>query len=155
MSEPTAVQLENFQDKLNYHFKDIRLLHTALTHSTWAYESAEEDVEENERMEFLGDSVLGLIISTHLYNDQKELAEGRLSRIRAQIVREETLYEVAKDIGLGDLIKLGVGEERTGGRDKPSNLSDCLEALLGAVYLDSDFETCFKLVSRLFKKHYN
>ena len=126
MSEPTAVQLENFQDKLNYHFKDIRLLHTALTHSTWAYESAEEDVEENERMEFLGDSVLGLIISTHLYNDQKELAEGRLSRIRAQIVREETLYEVAKDIGLGDLIKLGVGEERTGGRDKPSNLSDCL-----------------------------
>ncbi|HHX36453.1 MAG TPA: ribonuclease III, partial [Clostridiaceae bacterium] len=122
--------------------------------STWAYESTDENVEENERMEFLGDSVLGLIISTHLYNEKMELPEGKLSRTRAQIVREETLFEVAKDIGLGALIKLGVGEERTGGRNKPSNLSDCLEAVIGAVYLDGGYESCFQLVTKLFKKYY-
>lgn len=139
---------------LGYKFKDSSLLDTALTHSTWAYEHPKAAIKENERLEFLGDSVLGLTISTHLYQEEKQLPEGHLSKIRAQIVREETLYQVARDIHLNLYIKLGVGERRSGGEAKPSNLSDCLEAIFGAIYLDAGFASAFEIITKLFKNYY-
>lgn len=139
--------MEALQKALGYAFHDKSLLTTALTHPSYG---GDQHKPHYQRLEFLGDAVLELSISRILYFELPEVDEGKLTRLRAGLVREETLYRIAKRLGLGRCIRLSVGEERTGGRDKPSILSDVTEALIAAVYLDGGFDAAFGLVSRLY-----
>lgn len=123
------------------------LLELALTHRSWAYEHG--GAPHNERLEFLGDSILGQAVTVKLYADHPELSEGELAKRRAALVSSVALAEVARGIGLGAELKLGVGEERTGGRKKDSILADTVEAVIGAVYLSTDAETAARFVLRL------
>src|SRR5258708_5746859 len=127
---------------------DAALLERALTHRSYAYENG--GLPTNERLEFLGDSVLGLVVTDTLYRTHSELPEGQLAKLRSAVVNSKALAEVARGLGLGEYIKLGRGEEATGGRDKASILADTLEALIGSVYLDHGIEVAFDLVGRLF-----
>jgi len=130
---------------------DPELLKRALTHRSYAYENG--GLPTNERLEFLGDSVLGLVITTALYHAHPELPEGKLAKLRASVVNSRALADVARRLGpqgLGAYLRLGKGEETTGGRDKESILADTLEALLGAVYLEYGLATADKVVHRLF-----
>jgi ribonuclease-3 len=127
---------------------DAGLLDRALTHRSFAYENG--GLPTNERLEFLGDSVLGVIVTETLYVTHPDLSEGRLAKLRAAVVNARALAEVARTIGLGEHVKLGRGEENTGGRAKSSILSDTVEAVIGAVYLSGGFETAREVVHRLF-----
>ncbi|MBW8805680.1 MAG: ribonuclease III [Catenulispora sp. 13_1_20CM_3_70_7] len=127
---------------------DARLIDRALTHRSYAYENG--GLPTNERLEFLGDSVLGLVVTDTLYKTHSELPEGQLAKLRSAVVNSKALAEVARGLSLGDFVKLGRGEESTGGRDKASILADTLEALIGSVYLDHGIEVAFDLVKRLF-----
>ncbi len=124
------------------------ILDRALTHRSYAYENG--GLPTNERLEFLGDSVLGVVITDTLFRAHPDLSEGRLAKLRAAVVNARALAEVARTIGLGEYIKLGRGEETTGGRDKASILSDTVEAVIGAVYLSGGFETASTVVHLLF-----
>lgn len=130
---------------LNYRFKNRRLLERALTHSTYAYEHPDLGVD-NERLEFLGDAVLQLVISEALYAQSARLPEGDMTKKRALVVCEQTLASVAGDIGLGTFLRFGRGELGTGGPKKLSNLSNALEALFGAVYLDGGIEEARRVI---------
>ncbi len=127
---------------------DAGLLERALTHRSFAYENG--GLPTNERLEFLGDSVLGVVVTEALYRTHPELSEGRLAKLRAAVVNARALADVARTIGLGEHVKLGRGEEITGGRTKASILSDTVEAVIGAVYLSGGFETAREVVHRLF-----
>ena len=127
---------------------DPELLDRALTHRSYAYENG--GLPTNERLEFLGDSVLGVIVTEALYRNHPDLSEGRLAKLRAAVVNARALAEVAQEIGLGGHIKLGRGEESTGGREKASILSDTVEALIGAVHLSGGLAVSGPLVHRLF-----
>ena len=128
-------QLNEFSAKLSYSFTDIDTLNTALTHSS--YVNGENKARKhNERMEFLGDAVLELCVSEYLYLNYPKMNEGLMTRTRSRAVYEPALYQVAEQLNLGDYLLLSHGEENTGGRDKPSILSDALEAVIGAIYLD-------------------
>lgn len=142
--------LHHLQDLLGYRFQSVELMHQALVHRSYAHEKAETGAEDNERLEFLGDSVLSLIISHILLMKFPQADEGSLSRMRASLVNEGRLAAIAVKLGLGDLMRLGKGEEMSGGRDKPSILADAAEALLGAVYLDGGLDAAFHVVRRLF-----
>jgi ribonuclease-3 len=135
----------SLQQRIDYPFKDPQLLQLALTHKSYANENKLS--EHNERMEFLGDAVLNLIVSEYLMRTCPDSTEGDLSRLRAAVVSEPSLAAVAREIGLGEYLLLGRGEDQTGGRDKDSLLSDCIEALIAAVYLDGgkDRATAFIL----------
>ena len=133
--------MKEFEEKIGYTFKNKAYLETALTHSSYANERG---CENNERYEFLGDSILSLVVSEKLFKEHKNNDEGDLSKLRASIVCEEGLVRLAETIDLARYIKLGNGEERTGGRGRPSVISDAFEALICAVFLDSDFETAKK-----------
>jgi len=124
------------------------LLERALTHRSFAYENG--GLPTNERLEFLGDSVLGVVVTDTLFREHPDLSEGRLAKLRAAVVNARALAEVARTIGLGEHIKLGRGEESTGGRDKASILSDTVEAVIGAVYLSAGFEGASRVVHLLF-----
>ena len=124
------------------------MLTLALTHRSFAYEQG--GLPTNERLEFLGDAVLGLVVTETLYRDHPEVTEGQLAKFRAAVVNARALAEVARDLGLGDHIRLGRGEEATGGRDKSSILSDTLEAIIGAVYLESGPDAAQRTVHALF-----
>lgn len=124
------------------------LLERALTHRSYAYENG--GLPTNERLEFLGDAVLGLIVTDTLYREHPDLPEGQLAKLRAAVVQMRALAGVARDLKLGDYVRLGRGEEGTGGRDKPSILADTLEAVIGAVYLDRGLEAACRLVHQLF-----
>jgi len=124
------------------------LLERALTHRSFAYENG--GLPTNERLEFLGDSVLGVVVTDTLFREHPALSEGRLAKLRAAVVNARALAEVARTIGLGEHIKLGRGEEATGGRDKASILSDTVEAVIGAVYLSAGFEGASRVVHLLF-----
>ena len=126
----------------------VDLLEQALTHRSYAYENG--NLPTNERLEFLGDSVLGLVVTDTLYRTHPELPEGQLAKLRAAVVNMRALAEVGRALRLGDFVRLGRGEESTGGRDKSSILADTLEAVLGAVYIDRGLETASQLVHRLF-----
>ncbi len=126
------------EQKIGYEFRDKNLLKTALTHSSYANEN---HTRSNERLEFLGDSVLSIIISECIFKEMANVNEGDLSKIRASLVCEQSLAEVSKSIHLSELVFLGRGEDKTGGRKRPSITSDAFEAVLGAIYLDSDLET--------------
>lgn len=142
---------QELQDKLNYNFKNSTLLKQALTHSSWANEG-KNNGDSNERLEFLGDSVLSLVISEYLYKNRRDMEEGSLSKYRAEIVCEPSLARCAKEIGLGSFLFMGKGEEATGGRERDSILADAMEALIAAIYLDSDLNKVSEIILRLFKK---
>lgn len=136
------------EDKIGYTFKNKDVLIAALTHSSYANELKikGESITYNERLEFLGDSVLSLIASSYLFKDNKNMFEGDLTKIRAGIVCENALYDYALDIELGKYLYLGHGEEISGGRERKSILSDAFEAVLAAIYLDGGFEKARKFV---------
>ena len=129
--------------KLDYQFKDPRLLETALTHPSFG---GDHHVPHYQRLEFLGDAVLELAISKYLYFEFPQIDEGKLTRIRAGLVREETLCRAARRLELGSYIRLSVGEDRSGGRTKPSILCDVMEAVLAAVYLDGGFDEAVRVI---------
>lgn len=136
--------MTDFENKIGYEFKDKSLLKRALTHSSYANEKGTG--LDNERLEFLGDSVLGFITAEYLFDHYKDKAEGDLTKKRAYAVCEKTLFGYAEKIGLGEIIILGRGEERTGGRKRPSVVSDAFEALIAAIYLDGGIENAKKFV---------
>ncbi len=132
--------LEKLESDLQYRFKDRALLREALTHSSHKNENRKYYGNDNERLEFFGDSILGFIIAEHLFRHLKEFPEGALTKFRAKIVCEETLSEVALEMCLGEYIKFGKGELLTGGKERPSILADAFESLIAAIYLDSDID---------------
>lgn len=136
-------ELQALQQRLDHVFVNPRLLERALTHRSFS-------ADHNERLEFLGDSVLGLAVSGLLFEKLAELPEGDLSRVRANLVKQDTLFELAMRLDLARWLRLGEGEKRSGGHKRPSILADALEALIGAVYLDAGFEVASALVRRLY-----
>ena len=135
------------EEKIGYSFKDRSLLETALTHSSYAREKGSGSY--NERMEFLGDAMLDAIAGEELYREFPGREEGFLSRTRAALVCEKFLFEVAGRIGIGEHLRIGAGEEKMGGRNRPSILADAVEALIGAVFLDGGYEAARGVVLRL------
>ena len=133
--------IKKLEDKLGYSFKTPSLLHNALTHSSFVNETPDPTDLSNERLEFLGDAVLQLAVSDYIYKNYPHLEEGKMSQYRSVVVCEEGLFELAKELDLGNFLNMAKGEENTGGRKKASLLSDATEAVIAAVYLDSDFET--------------
>lgn len=129
---------------IGYAFADSSLLQTALTHRS-------HSSPHNERLEFIGDSVLNCAIALELYRRFPDFAEGEMSRLRANLVRQETLHQIADDLSLGDALRLGEGELKSGGHRRPSILADAVEAIIGAVHLDSGFEAATALVVRLYE----
>jgi ribonuclease III len=138
-------QLVALQARLQHQFSDPRLLARALTHRSFC-------AEHNERLEFLGDSVLNLAVSALLYERLAALPEGDLTKVRATLVKQEPLHQIAVELGLPDALRLGEGEVRTGGSRRPSILADALEAVIGAVYLDGGYQAAEAVVRRLFDK---
>lgn len=136
--------MNELQQKLGYQFKNESLLIQALTHRSYS-------AKHNERLEFLGDSVLSLGIAYRLFSLLPSASEGDLSRIRAHLVRESTLYELALELGINQYLRLGDGEMRSGGKKRPSILADALEAVIGAIYLDSGFDAANLFIGKVFK----
>ena len=128
------------EDELIYQFTDASLMTTAMTHSSYANEHRDLHMQNNERLEFLGDSILGLVSADYVFHRYPNVPEGQLTKVRAAVVCEKTLYEVAKELGLDHHLLLGRGEEMGGGRQRPSILADSVEALIGAIYLDGGLE---------------
>lgn len=129
--------MQQLQEKIGYRFQNARLLETALTHSSYANEKHQDGCESYERLEFLGDSILGHIAADFLYHHEPPIPEGRMTRLRAELVCESSLHKIALRLELGRWMRLGRGEERTGGRERPSILADMVESILAAMYLDS------------------
>jgi len=132
--------MEALEARLGYTFRDRSLLENALMHSSYANENRARGYTSNERLEFLGDSVLGMVTATRLYRLYPDMPEGKMSRLRAELVCEQALHGVACALHLGDYIRLGHGEERSGGRERPSILADAVEAVIAAMYLDGGLE---------------
>lgn len=148
LSKARREALEKFADKLGVKFSHIETLHVALTHKSYANEF-EPRIKYNERLEFLGDAVLGLASATYLFKHFTHLKEGELTKTRSGIVRQSTLTRIAKEINLGDLLLLGPSEKALG-RERDSNLEDALEAVIGAIYLDRGWEVARDYVFRQF-----
>ncbi len=148
------MQIDNdmqcLQDNLGYRFSDNSLLVEALTHKSFSNEQPGEFVACNERLEFLGDAVLDLVVSRYMFRRFPAAQEGELTRIRAEVVSEKGLSVVARALQIGDFLRLGRGEERSGGRDKDSLMANALEAMLGAVFSDGGFDPACALIERLF-----
>lgn len=142
--------LKNLEKKLNYNFKDKGLLETALTHSSFVNENKMKQYESNERLEFLGDAVLGLVIGEYFYKSFPRDLEGSLTKMRAESVNEKVLFFISKGLELGDFIRFGKGEKKNGGNKRESTSADALEALIGAIFLDSNFNIAKKIVLNLF-----
>ena len=141
--------METLEKKLGYAVRDPALLQAALYHSSYANEHRGAHIASNERLEFLGDAVLGFVTAEHLYKKHPDLPEGDLTRIRAALVCEESLHEVAQTLSLGDHLCLGKGEEQGGGRRRPSILADATESVFAAVYLDGGIEAARELIHRV------
>ena len=140
--------MKELEEKLQYHFRDPSLLRTALTHSSYINEHSREQAVCYERLEFLGDAVLGLTAAKLLYDWTPALPEGRMTRIRAELVCEESLCRTAQHLGLGRWMRLGKGEELSRGRERPSILADMVEALIAAIYLDGGSEAAADFIRR-------
>ena len=141
--------MQELEKKLNYTFHDQRLLREALNHSSYANEHRALGMNSNERLEFLGDSVLGFVTAEYLFARHPDLPEGDLTRIRAALVCEQSLHEVAQKLGLGSYLRLGKGEEAGGGRQRTSILADATEAVFAAVYLDGGISAASALIHRV------
>lgn len=133
--------LNILQKNLNYYFDDIELLETALTHSSYANENRLHVSKSNERLEFLGDTIINIVVSQYLYKKYPFYPEGELTKIRAKVVCEPSLAFIGKQIEIGKYLFLGKGEEATGGRERDSIIADASEAITGAIFLDSNFDT--------------
>jgi ribonuclease-3 len=142
--------LAEFTDKIGIRFQNIAYLKLALTHSSYINENPGQTIDSNERLEFLGDAVLGLVIADRLYHDFPHSPEGGLTRLRAALIRRETLAQIARKIDLGDYLSLGIGEESGGGRDKSANLAGAFESLIAAIYLDQGLERARSFILDLF-----
>ena len=140
--------MESLEKRLGYQFQDRKLLEEALNHSSYANEHR-GGLGSNERLEFLGDSVLGFVSAEYLFRGHPDLPEGDLTRMRASLVCEQSLYEVARELELGSYLKLGRGEEAGGGRERQSLLADATEAVFAAVYLDGGIEAVRELIVRV------
>lgn len=143
--------LKEFESVIKYNFKDIKLLYEALSHSSFANEN-KKIRNSNERLEFLGDSVLSIVVSDYLFENYKNLPEGELTKIRASLVCETTLHKFALKINLGKYLMLGKGEEHTGGRERTSILADAFEAVIAAIYLDGGIEAATTHIMRFIPK---
>ncbi len=141
-------QLKELEQRTGYEFQNKKLLHQAMTHSSYANEHHMDKSKCNERLEFLGDAVLEVVSSDFLYHKYKKLPEGDLTKMRASIVCEPTLALCAGDISLGEYLLLGKGEEATGGRERNSIVSDAMEALIGAIYLDGGFASAKEFIGQ-------
>ncbi len=137
--------MKQLQEKLNYRFRDSELIATALTHSSYANEHR---CQSNERLEFIGDSVLGMVVAMHLYKTFPTLPEGKMTRMRAELVCEQSLWEVADKLSFGSYLRLGKGEALTGGRQRHSILADCVEAVIAALYIDGGFDVAKAFIDR-------
>ena len=145
-------QLNSLEKKLNYKFKNKKLLINAVTHKTYAFE-AKTPLEYNERLEFLGDSILNFIISEKLYKINKYFSEGELTRHRSMYVNNELLAKIAKKLEIGKFLLLGKGEKNQKGNLNPTNLANTLESIIGAIYLDSNLEICRNVIlNSIFEK---
>jgi ribonuclease-3 len=154
LSDARQELLGGLERALGYRFHRLELLNQALTHKSYVHEQR-EPAQHNERLEFLGDAVLGLVISDHCYGRFSELAEGELSKLRASLVNESNLAKIARRLDLGAYLLVGRGEELTGGRAKTSLLADTFEALLAAIYLDSSLADAYRVVMRCFEDDLN
>lgn len=148
MVDPAPLAMGALQERLGHRFARPELLELALTHRSWCAEH--QGFQSNERLEFLGDSVLGMAVTGHIYASQPPLPEGAMAKARAAVVSAAALAEVARKLDLGAGLRLGKGEEATGGRDKTSILADAMEAVLGAIYIDSSPAIAYAVVLDLF-----
>ena len=150
MSELWLPRLEELQETLGYRFRDLNFLRRALTHPSYVNEHPEEAIGDNQRLEFLGDAVIDFIAAAWVYSSYTEFDEGRMTRLRAVLVRTETLAHFAREIGVGEALLLGRGEEEAGGRERDANLCDAFEAVVGAVYLDAGMRAARAAVEPFF-----
>ncbi len=148
-----GLPVERLEQIISYPFHDKGLLEQALCHSSYANEQAGSAIEDNERLEFLGDAVLELTVSEYLYGREAKMPEGDMTKLRASIVCEPTLFLCAKKFDLGEYLRLGKGADLTGGRTRPSVVSDAMEALIGAIYLDGGFEAAKQFIDTFILKH--
>jgi ribonuclease III len=151
MNEERVRTLMGLEERLGWHFADIALLDTALTHRSFVNENVAAIGRDNERLEFLGDAVLELTVSDMLMRKFPDHAEGELSKLRASVVNEQPLAELARRFGIGDHLLLGKGEEGSGGRTKPSLLANALESVIAAMYQDGGFDRTAAFIGRLFE----
>lgn len=149
MSAP-EVEFSSLEGGIGYVFRDQDIMIEALTHKSYYYENRERTRAHNERLEFLGDSVLGLSVASYLYSHDVCMDEAIMSKVKSYVVKGSVISEVAKGLGLGGYLLMGKGEEETGGRKKSSILTNAMEAVIGAVYMDGGFEAAMPLVLRLF-----
>ena len=145
------LNLEEFERKIEYRFSDKNLLILALTHSSYANEIKKGRHENNERLEFLGDAVLDMVVSEYMYRHFPKMPEGELTKLRASLVCEKSLAKFSQKLSVGEFLLLGNGEENSGGRTRPSILADAFEAILAALYLDSDMECAREFVLEFVK----
>ena len=138
--------MEKLEERIGHSFRDRGLLATALTHSSYANERHSGDCQSYERLEFLGDSILGLVTAEFLFAHEPPLPEGRMTRLRAELVCEANLHKTALALGLGEYMRLGKGEEHTGGRERPSILADMVEAVIAAIYLDAGMDEARRFI---------
>jgi ribonuclease-3 len=150
MDKERKKPLRALQKKIGYRFKSLNLLNQGLRHKSFVHENLEGEGQDNERLEFLGDAVLDLVVGHLIMDRYPDYPEGSLSRLRAAVVNETRLARIARDLSLGEYLLLGKGEEMTRGREKNSILAASLEALLAAIYLDGGFKKAFKVISQLF-----
>ena len=150
MDKERKKALRELQKKIGYRFKSLELLNQGLRHKSFVHENLEKHGQDNERLEFLGDAVLDLVVGHLIMDLYPDYPEGSLSRLRAAVVNEVRLARIARDLSLGEYLLLGKGEEMTRGREKNSILAASLEALLAAIYLDGGFKKAFKVISQLF-----
>ena len=140
--------IKDLETAIGYRFRNIQLLHNALTHSSYANERWHNSLLSNERLEFLGDSVLGMLVAEYLYRNFPDRPEGELTRMRADMVCEQTLAAAANKIGIGEHLMLGHGEERLGGRNRNSILADAMESVIAACFLDGGIQAALKVVQQ-------
>lgn len=143
---PLSTDMMTLEQKLGYTFQNRALLENALRHSSYANETKDPKITSNERLEFLGDSVLGFVTAKYLYQHYPELPEGSMTKLRAELVCEHALYAVAQDLELGQSLLLGKGEEGSGGRERPSILADAVESVIAAMFLDGGMEAAERFI---------
>ena len=149
------MQIVELQEKLDYIFLNPALLENSMTHSSYANENVRRGMASNERLEFLGDSLLGMAVAMLIYKNKPELTEGQMTKLRAELVCEKSLAALASELNLGLYLLLGRGEENGGGRGRPSLLADAFEALLAAIYLDGGYEPVERVISAHFTSRMN
>lgn len=144
--------MQNFEEQIGYCYKNKELMQEALTHSSFANEG-KKGMRNNERLEFLGDSILSLVVAENLFTHYKHMPEGELTKLRASLVCEKSLFKFAQEINLGGYLNVGRGEEHTGGRERPSIVSDAFEAVIASIYLDGGYDEAKKFVLKFVPKH--